>query len=173
MRPITLRPVSVLDRVEPGHWEGDLIIGKKMTAAIATLVERTSRYLILVHLPCGYKAPQLRDALIEQYGLIAPALRKTLTWDQGREMAAHEQTEAAIGTKIYFCEPHSPWQRPTNENMNGLIRQYFPKHTDLRVHTATQLALVAQQLNQRPRLVLGDRTPEQVMRGLALTCNTS
>ncbi len=173
MRRLALRPASVLDRVEPGHWEGDLIIGKKMTAAIATLVERTSRYLILVHLPCGYKAPQLRDALIEQYGLIAPELRKTLTWDQGREMAAHEQTEAALGTKIYFCEPHSPWQRPTNENTNGLIRQYFPKHTDLRVHTAADLARVAQQLNQRPRLVLADRTPEQVMRSLALTDNTS
>lgn len=173
MRPLALRSVSALDRVEPGHWEGDLIIGRKMTAAIATLVERTSRYLILVHLPRGYKAPQLRDALIEQYGLITPALRKTLTWDQGREMAAHEQTEAALGTKIYFCEPHSPWQRPTNENTNGLIRQYFPKRTDLRVHTAADLARVAQQLNQRPRLVLADRTPEQVMRSLSLTSNTS
>jgi len=173
MRPIAQRPVTVLNRREPGHWEGDLIIGKKMTAAIGTLVERTSRYLILVHLPDGYKAPQLRDALIEQYGLIAPVLRKTLTWDQGREMARHEETEAAIGTSIYFCDPHSPWQRPTNENTNGLVRQYFPKHTDLRVHSADDLARVAQELNQRPRLILGDRTPEQVMRALALTCNTS
>jgi IS30 family transposase len=173
MRPIARRPAHVLDRVEPGHWEGDLVIGKKMTAAIGTLVERTSRFVILIHLPCGYKAPQLRDALIEQYTHIPAALRRTLTWDQGREMARHEETEAATGTTIYFCEPHSPWQRPTNENTNGLIRQYFPKHTDLRVHTAADLARVAQELNQRPRLVLGDRTPEQVMRGLTSTCNTS
>jgi IS30 family transposase len=168
-----VRLASVLDRIERGRSEGDLIIGKKMTGAIGTLVERTSRYLILIHLPFGYKAPQLRDALIEQYGLIPPALRKTLTWDQGREMAAHEQAEAALGTKIYFYEPRSPWQRSTNENMNGLIRQYFPKHTDLRVHTAVDFTRVAQQLNQRQHLVLGDQTREQVMRGLALTGNTS
>ena len=153
--------------------EGDLIIGKKMTAAIATLVERTSRYLILVHLPAGYKAPQLRDALIEQFGQIPPAMRKTLTWDQGREMARHAQTEAAIGTMIYFCDPHSPWQRPTNENTNGLIRQYFPKHTDLKVHSAEDLARVALELNQRPRRVLGDRTPKELMTDLLTTCNTS
>jgi IS30 family transposase len=173
MRPIAQRPATVLNRQEPGHWEGDLIIGKKMTAAIATLVERTSRYLILVHLPAGYKAPQLRDALIEQFGQIPPAMRKTLTWDQGREMARHAQTEAAIGTMIYFCDPHSPWQRPTNENTNGLIRQYFPKHTDLKVHSAEDLARVALELNQRPRLVLGDRMPKEVMTDLLTTCNTS
>jgi IS30 family transposase len=173
MRPIAQRPATVLNRQEPGHWEGDLIIGKKMTAAIATLVERTSRYLILVHLPAGYKAPQLRDALIEQLGQIPPAMRKTLTWDQGREMARHAQTEAAIGTMIYFCDPHSPWQRPTNENTNGLIRQYFPKHTDLKVHSAEDLARVALELNQRPRLVLGDRMPKEVMTDLLTTCNTS
>ena len=173
MRPIAQRPATVLNRQEPGHWEGDLIIGKKMTAAIATLVERTSRYLILVHLPAGYKAPQLRDALIEQFGQIPPAMRKTLTWDQGREMARHAQTEAAIGTMIYFCDPHSPWQRPTNENTNGLVRQYFPKHTDLKVHSAEDLARVALELNQRPRLVLGDRMPKEVMTDLLTTCNTS
>jgi IS30 family transposase len=173
MRPIAQRPATVLNRQEPGHWEGDLIIGKKMTAAIATLVERTSRYLILVHLPAGYKAPQLRDALIEQFGQIPSAMRKTLTWDQGREMARHAQTEAAIGTMIYFCDPHSPWQRPTNENTNGLVRQYFPKHTDLKVHSAEGLARVALELNQRPRLVLGDRMPKEVMTDLLMTCNTS
>jgi len=173
MRPIAQRPATVLNRQEPGHWEGDLIIGKKMTAAIATLLERTSRYLILVHLPAGYKAPQLRDALIEQFGQIPPAMRKTLTWDQGREMARHAQTEAAIGTMIYFCDPHSPWQRPTNENTNGLVRQYFPKHTDLKVHSAEDLARVALELNQRPRLVLGDRMPKDVMTDLLTTCNTS
>jgi IS30 family transposase len=173
MRPIAQRPATVLNRHEPGHWEGDLIIGKKMTAAIATLVERTSRYLILVHLPAGYKAPQLRDALIEQFGQIPPAMRKTLTWDQGREMARHAQTETAIGTMIYFCDPHSPWQRPTNENTNGLVRQYFPKHTDLKVHSAEDLARVALELNQRPRRVLGDRTPKDLMTDLLTTCNTS
>jgi IS30 family transposase len=173
MRPIAQRSATALNRQEPGHWEGDLIIGKKMTAAIATLVERTSRYLILVHLPAGYKAPQLRDALIEQFGQIPPAMRKTLTWDQGREMARHAQTEAAIGTMIYFCDPHSPWQRPTNENTNGLVRQYFPKHTDLKVHSAEDLARVALELNQRPRLVLGDRMPKEVMTDLLTTCNTS
>jgi len=125
MRPIARRPAQVRNRVEAGHWEGDLVIGKKMTAAIGTLVERTSRFLILVHLPEGYKAPQLRDALIEQYGLIPPAMRKPLAWDQGREMARHEQTEAALGTTIYFCDPHSPWQRPSNENtvsVSGVAR---------------------------------------------------
>lgn len=176
MKLLAQRPLEVQDRAVPGHWEGDLIIGRYGPAgpsAIATLVERTSRYLLLAHLPSGYKAPQLRDALIAQAAHIPPALRKTLTWDQGREMAMHEQTEAATGWAIYFCEPHSPWQRPTNENTNGLIRQYFPKHTDLSVHTARDLRHVARELNQRPRLVLGDRTPEEVMTGLTATCNTS
>jgi IS30 family transposase len=149
------------------------LIDKKMTAAVGTLVERTSRYLILIHLRDGYKAPQLRDALIEQYGRIPLAMRKTLAWDQGREMARHEQTETATGTRIYFCDRHSRWQRPTNENTNGLIRQYFPNHTDLWVYTADDLARVALELNQRPRLALGDETPHQVMTDLLATCNTS
>jgi len=144
-----------------------------MTAAIATLVERTSRYPILVHLPAGYTAPQLRDALIEQFGQIPPAMRKMLTWDQGREMARHEQIETATGLEIFFCDPHSPWQRPTNENTNGLVRQYFPKHTDLKVHSAEDRARVALELNQRPRRALGDRTPKALMTDLLTTCNTS
>ena len=144
-----------------------------MTAAIGTLVERTSRYVMLVHLPAGYKAPQMRDALVAASARLPPSLRKTLTWDQGREMAMHEQTEAATGWRIYFCDPHSPWQRPSNENINGLLRQYFPKHTDLAVHTVRRLHAVARQLNQRPRIVLGDRTPEEVMRGLIAVSNTS
>jgi transposase, IS30 family len=172
MRPISHRPADVRERSVAGHWEGDLLIGAKMTAAIATLVERVSRYLLLVHLPCGYKAPQLRDAMISTWASIPPQLRKTLTWDQGREMAMHEQIEAATGTLIYFCDPHSPWQRPTNENTNGLLRQYFPKHTDLSVHTAGDLRTVARQLNQRPRIVLGDRTPDEVMKHLLLTKDT-
>lgn len=173
MRLIGHRPAEVRDRTIAGHWEGDLVIGAKMTAAIGTLVERTSRYLVLVHLPHGYKAPQMRDALIAACAGIPPALRQTLTWDQGREMAMHEQTEASTGWRIFFCDPHSPWQRPTNENTNGLIRQYFPKHTDLSVHTARDLQRVARELNQRPRLVLRDRTPEEVMKELRSACNTS
>jgi transposase, IS30 family len=126
--------------------------------------------VILVHLPDGYKAPALRDALIEQFGHLPLAIRKTLTWDQGREMARHEQTEAAIGTTIYFCDPHAPWQRPTNENTNGLIRQYYPKSSDLRGHAATDLQRVADELNSRPRLALLDRTPQEVMTELLTTC---
>ncbi len=173
MRLIRHRPAEVRDRTIAGHWEGDLVVGAKMTAAIGTLVERTSRYVMLVHLPAGYKAPQMRDALVAASARLPPSLRKTLTWDQGREMAMHEQTEAATGWRIYFCDPHSPWQRPSNENINGLLRQYFPKHTDLAVHTVRRLHAVARQLNQRPRIVLGDRTPEEVMRGLIAVSNTS
>ena len=173
MKPISQRPAEACDRNVPGHWEGDLLIGQKMTAAIGTLVERATRYVILVHLPYGYKAPQLRDAVIAACAQIPPALRKTLTWDQGREMAMHQQIETATGTQIFFCDPHSPWQRPTNENTNGLLRQYFPKHTDLSVHTADDLQAVAQELNQRPRIILGDRTPEEVMTGLLTTTYTS
>ena len=119
-------------------------------SAIGTLVERVTKFLILVHLPDGYKAPQLRDALIAQTRAIPAARRKTLTWDQGREMSMHEQTAAATGFDMYFCDPHSPWQRGLNENTNGLLRQYFPKHTDLSVHTARDLQRVAAELNQRP-----------------------
>ena len=173
MKLLVQRPAEVTERRVPGHWEGDLIIGKFGSAlgpaAIATLVERVTRFLVLVHLPDGYKAPQLRDALITQTRVIPAAWRKTLTWDQGREMAMHEQTAAATGFGIYFCDPHSPWQRGLNENTNGLIRQYFPKHTDLSVHTARDLRQVAAELNQRPRLVLGDKTPEEAMRALLIS----
>jgi IS30 family transposase len=119
-----------------------------------------------VHLPDGYKAPQLRDALIAQTRVIPETWRKTLTWDQGREMSMHEQTATATGFDIYFRDPHSPWQRGLNENTNGLIRQYFPKHTDLRIHSVQDLERIATQLNQRPRLTLGDKTPEEAMRAL-------
>jgi IS30 family transposase len=173
MKLLDQRPAEVTERWVPGHWEGDLIIGQYGSAAgpsaIATLVERVTRYLVLVHLPDGYKAPQLRDALIAQTRIIPPAWRKTLTWDQGREMSMHEQTAAATGFGIYFCDPHSPWQRGLNENTNGLIRQYFPKHTDLSVHTAQDLQRVATELNQRPRLILGDKTPEEAMRALLIS----
>jgi transposase, IS30 family len=173
MKLLDRRPAEVSERRVPGHWEGDLIIGQYGAAAgptaIGTLVERVTRFLVLVHLPDGYKAPQLRDALIAQTQVIPRAWRKTLTWDQGREMSMHEQTAAATGFDVYFCDPHSPWQRGLNENTNGLIRQYFPKHTDLSVHTAQDLQRVATELNQRPRLILGDKTPEEAMRALLIS----
>jgi IS30 family transposase len=173
MKLLARRPAEVTERQAPGHWEGDLIIGQYGSAAgpsaIGTLVERVTRFLVLVHLPDGYKAPQLRDALTAQTQAIPRAWRKTLTWDQGREMSMHEQTAAATGFDVYFCDPHSPWQRGLNENTNGLIRQYFPKHTDLSVHTARDLQRVADELNQRPRLILGDKTPERAMRALLIS----
>jgi IS30 family transposase len=173
MNLLASRPAEVNERQVPGHWEGDLIIGQYGSAAgpsaIGTLVERVTRFLVLVHLPDGYKAPQLRDALITQTRIIPRSWRKTLTWDQGRQMSMHEQTATATGFGIYFCDPHSPWQRGLNENTNGLIRQYFPKHTDLSVHTAQDLQRVAAELNQRPRLVLGDKTPQEVMRALLIS----
>ena len=173
MTMLDQRPAEVTERRVPGHWEGDLIIGRYGSAlgpsAIATLVERVTRFLVLVHLPDGYKAPQLRDALIAQTQAIPGTWRKTLTWDQGREMSMHQQTAAATGFDVYFCDPHSPWQRGLNENTNGLIRQYFPKHTDLSVHTIQDLQRVATELNQRPRLILGDKTPEEAMRALLIS----
>lgn len=164
MKLLDQRPAEVTERRIPGHWEGDLIIGKKMSSAIGTLVERVTKYIVLIHLPQGYKAPQLRDAMITQASLIPAAMRKTLTWDQGREMALHDHIAAGTGFDVYFCDPHSPWQRGLNENTNGLLRQYFPKHTDLSVHTASDLQRVANALNRRPRLALGDKTPEEAMR---------
>jgi IS30 family transposase len=167
MTPIHHRPAEVNDRTTPGHWEGDLIIGREQGSAIGTLVERCTRYLRLIHLPHGWKAPQTRDALVAQTADIAAPLRRTLTWDQGRELTLHEEIEALTGFRIYFCDPHSPWQRGTNENTNGLLRQYFPRGTDLSVHTGRALQEVARQLNDRPRLVLGDQTPTEAMRGFA------
>jgi IS30 family transposase len=140
MRLLGQRPAEVNERQLPGDWEGDLIIGAKMGSAIGTLVERVTRFVVLIHLPDGYKAPQLRDALIAQTAHLPAVMRQSLTWDQGREMALHAQTSAATGFDIYFCDPHSPWQRGTNENTNGLLRQYFPKRTDLGLHTARDLA---------------------------------
>jgi IS30 family transposase len=163
MRLVEQRPAEVLERRVVGDWEGDLIIGANLHSAIGTLVERVSRYVVLVHLPDGYTAPKMRDALSAQLLELPLALRRTLTWDQGRELTLHEQIELATGTRIYFCQPRSPWQRPTNENTNGLLRQYFPKRTNLAVHSRADLELVAAELNDRPRLVLGDRTPHDVL----------
>jgi IS30 family transposase len=173
MALLAQRPAEVNDRATPGHWEGDLIIGRGQGSAIGTLVERTTRYVRLVHLPRGWKAPELRDAFIAQTADIPRRFRKTVTWDQGREMSLHKNISAATGFQIYFCDPHSPWQRGSNENTNGLLRQYFPKSTDLSVHSAQNLHDVVRELNQRPRMVLGDRTPAEAMRGWLTTCTTS
>jgi IS30 family transposase len=169
MRLLDQRPAAVALRLEHGHWEGDLIIGRMSGSAIATLVERVTRFVMLVHLPDGYKAPQLYDALTEQLTKLPPALRRSLTWDQGREMSMHEHTAQAAGIDVYFCDPHSPWQRGSNENMNGLLRQYFPKHTDLSVYMPSNLRSVAAELNDRPRLILGDRTPSEAVRDFLKT----
>ncbi|MEV1004833.1 IS30 family transposase [Nonomuraea sp. NPDC050202] len=164
MTLLAQRPLEVNERRTLGHWEGDLIIGRGQGSAIGTLVERVTRYIRLIHLPHGWKAPQVRNTLITQTADFPEALRQSLTWDQGREMTLHEDIAALTGFWIYFCDPHSPWQRGTNENANGLLRQYFPKGSDLSPHTARDLRQVAQELNRRPRLVLGDRTPVEAMR---------
>lgn len=173
MKTLDQRPAEVADRKVAGHWEGDLIIGRHMYSAIGTLVERVSRFVILIHLPAGYRAPQLCDALTEQLLRLPVQLRKSVTWDQGREMTLHEQTADRAALEVFFCDPHSPWQRGTNENTNGLLRQYFPKHTDLSIYTRADLDRVATELNQRPRLILGDRTPEQVLAHCSTTSHTT
>jgi transposase, IS30 family len=149
---ITERPAQADDRAVPGHWEGDLILGKNNLSAIGTLVERTTGYTLLVHLPDGYKAEQVRDALTAKIKTIPDILRASLTWDQGIEMHEWKDVSVAADIDIYLCDPHSPWQRATCENTNGLLRQYFPKGTDLSVHVATEL-------NDRPRKRLGFAKP--------------
>lgn len=160
---ISERPAAAADRAVPGHWEGDLIVGAHSGSAIATIVERRSRYMLLGHLPTDHTAASVAAAVTTQLtALPAQAKAHTLTWDQGIEMANHAQIAVDTDIKVFFCDPASPWQRPTNENHNGLLRQYFPKGTDLSVHTAEQLQFVADQINDRPRKVLGWRTPREV-----------
>jgi transposase, IS30 family len=160
---ISERPAEAEDRAVPGHWEGDLIIGAGHQSAIGTLVERSTRFVMLLHLPDGHGPGQVAAAMTEVMGGLPAAIRRSLTWDQGTEMSSHAQIALATDLDIYFCDPHSPWQRGSNENTNGLLRQYFPKGTDLAVHSREHLAGVADQLNSRPRKTLGWKTPAQAL----------
>jgi IS30 family transposase len=159
---IDTRPAIVETRTRIGDWEGDLIVGRGSRSAIGTLVDRTSRYLQLIHLPNGHSAAAVRDALVATIGALPASLRLTLTWDQGSEMAHHDQLADLFRDGVYFAYPASPWQRGTNENTNGLLRQYLPKGANLSVHTAADLTAITDRLNHRPRKILGWRAPIDV-----------
>ena len=161
MTMISDRPASVEDRAVPGHWEGDLICGTANKSAIGTLVERVTRFTILLHLPDGHDAEAVQQAIIDKMQDLPGLLRNTLTWDQGSELALHQRISTALDMQVYFCDPHSPWQRGTNENTNGLLRQYFPKGTDLSVYPADYLDAVAEELNDRPRKTLDWKKPSE------------
>jgi IS30 family transposase len=165
---ISERPAEVEDRAIPGHWEGDLILGTAGQSAIGTLVERSTRYLMLLHLPRGHGALEVQEAMIAATKRLPQQIWKSLTWDQGIEMRNHLQIKLATGLQIYFCDPAKPWQRGSNENTNGLLRQYFPKGTDLSVHSRDYLEFVAVQMNRRPRETLGMKRPAQAL-GLLLS----
>src|SRR6266581_2801443 len=160
---ISERPAEVEDRAVPGHWEGDLLIGKNGRSAIGTLVERKTRYLILLHLPSGQSAEEVEKAMVAATKRLPQTLWKSLTWDQGWEMKNHAKISVATNLEIYFCDPAKPWQRGSNENTNGLLRQYFPKGTDLSVHGFDHLEFVADQMNRRPRKTLGWLKPREVL----------
>ena len=184
---ISERPACVEDRAVPGHWEGDLILGLA-SSAIGTLVERTTRFAMLLHLPplaghrqlardkhgpalAGHGAQAVRDAITLVMASLPAQLRRSLTWDQGCEMSQHAQLSIDTGLDVYFCDPRSPWQRGTNENTNGLLRQYFPKGTDLSAHRSSELNAVALALNTRPRKTLGWRTPAEAFNELLISAD--
>ena len=160
---ISQRPAEVEDRAIPGHWEGDLMMGKSGRSAIGTLVERSTRFVMLLHLPNGHRPALVEQAVIDATQKLPDFIWKSLTWDQGQEMRNHLQIKVATGLQVYFCKPASPWQRGSNENTNGLLRQYFPKGTDLSQHSAEHLDFVAAQMNRRPRQTLGWLRPAQAL----------
>jgi len=167
---ISDRPAEAEDRAVPGHWEGDLIIGQNNRSAVGTLVERTTRYVLLLHLPDGREALKVNEAMKTAIADLPTELVRSITWDQGKEMSSHVAFTVDTGVSVFFCDPHSPWQRGSNENTNGLLRQYMPKGTDLSVHSADDLARFARSLNNRPRETLGFMKPsEKLTELLALT----
>ena len=167
---ISERPAEVEDRAVPGHWEGDLIMGKANRSAVGTLVERSTRYVLLLHLPGDHSAEAVRLAMGKAITRLPSELFQSVTWDQGKEMAQHATFTVDNGVQIYFCDPHSPWQRGSNENTNGLLRQYLPKGTDLSLQSAADLRKIERSLNGRPRQTLGGLKPcEKLEELLALT----
>jgi IS30 family transposase len=158
---ISERPAEADDRAVPGHWEGDRLIGKDCRSAVGTLAERTTRYVLLLHLPHGRDPHQVQQAMRHAITALPASLARTITWDQGIEMIYHADFTMATGIPVYFCDPHSPWQRGPNENTNGLLRQYLPTGTDLSVHSAADLARIAASLNGRPRKTLGFMKPSE------------
>ena len=175
MLSIHLRPPEIEDRQFPGHWEGDLIKGEANASAVGTLVERSSRLLMLVKLPHPKpaSAANVLQAFSDKLNSIAQPMRKSMTYDQGREMAMHARLTEQTGVAVYFCDPHSPWQRGSNENTNGLVRQYLPKSTDLSGYSQEQLDAIADEINGRPRKALGVRSPLAVYRELLLSSSHS
>ena len=166
MASISERDPDVELRLVPGHWEGDLIVGSQHRSAIATMVERSSRFTLLTHLDGDHNAKTVRESLSREVQKLPRQLRQTLTWDQGTEMAEHATFAIANDMKVYFCDPASPWQRGSNENTNGLLRQYFPKGTDLSRFTEGQIEEVADELNNRPRKVLNWESPAERLQAL-------
>jgi IS30 family transposase len=167
---ISERPAEIEDRAVPGHWEGDLIIGARGLSAVGTLVERSTRYVMLLRFPGGYSADKLNKAMAKAMGSLPDEMTRSVTWDQGTEMNRHANFTIATGIQVYFCDPHSPWQRGSNENTNGLLRQYMPKSTDLSKLSAKDLTAIERSLNGRPRKTLGYMKPsEKLAEFLALT----